>query len=167
MLCYKYMPWDYWFDSVLMGRLKLSVPSEFNDPFDCDGDVVGSYRQSVIDDWIDKNFEPSEELPTCEMLKSAFLLTYQEHKHVNDWQMMVEEMKVECNRKEAERVGCPVEKWAAMSVKECIAFRKQAKAHTLICVTLVSVVGGLIALNIAGDVVMECDGTLDASRISA
>ena len=79
MLCYKYMPWDYWFDSVLMGRLKLSVPSEFNDPFDCDGDVVGSYRQSVIDDWVDKNFEPSEELPTREMFKSAFLLTYQEH----------------------------------------------------------------------------------------
>ena len=31
-------------------------------------------------------------------------------------------------RKEAEKVGCPVEKWAKMSVKERSAFRREAKA---------------------------------------
>ena len=43
--------------------------------------------------------------------------------------MTVEEMKAERNRKQAEKVGCPVEKWAKMSVKERIAFRKQAKSQ--------------------------------------
>ena len=31
-------------------------------------------------------------------------------------------------RKEAEKVGCPVEKWAAMTVKERCAYRKALKA---------------------------------------
>ena len=40
----------------------------------------------------------------------------------------VEEMKAERNRKQAEKVGCPVEKWAKMSVKERAAFRREVKA---------------------------------------
>lgn len=48
MLCYKYMPWRYWFDTILVGRIKASKPSEFNDPFDCVGTVAGRLSEDAL-----------------------------------------------------------------------------------------------------------------------
>lgn len=57
MLCYKYMPWEYWFDTILAGRIKASKPSEFNDPFDCVGAIEGRLSEDAAREFADKSCE--------------------------------------------------------------------------------------------------------------
>ncbi len=79
MLCYKYIPWEYWFESVLMGRFKMSRPKEFNDPFDCIDAVKGNLPEAAIDAFVDKNFVPDDDFPTREVFKAAYMKVYLEH----------------------------------------------------------------------------------------
>ena len=54
MLCYKYMTWEYSFDTILVGRIKASKPSEFYDPFDCMGTIGGQLSENAERGFADK-----------------------------------------------------------------------------------------------------------------
>ena len=49
------MPWEYWFDTILAGRIKASKPSEFNDPFDCVGAIEGQLSEDAAREFADKS----------------------------------------------------------------------------------------------------------------
>ena len=53
MLCYKYMPYKRFKESILPGGafIKVSRPSEFNDPFDCVGVVEGELSNNVAKEY--------------------------------------------------------------------------------------------------------------------
>ena len=48
MRCYRYMPFEYCVQTILSGRFKVAKPSDFNDPFDCIGNVCGVPPQNVL-----------------------------------------------------------------------------------------------------------------------
>ena len=49
MLCYKYMSYERFVESILPGGafIKVSRPCEFNDPFDCFGILKGDFNENV------------------------------------------------------------------------------------------------------------------------
>jgi hypothetical protein len=51
------MTWEHWFDTILVGRIKASKPSEFNDPFDCVGTIEGRLSENAAGEFADKSCE--------------------------------------------------------------------------------------------------------------
>jgi hypothetical protein len=79
MILYKYMPWEYWIDSVLKGRFKMGRPIEFNDPFECIYAVSGTLSEDYINTFVNENFVCSNELPTREKFKEVFKQEYRNY----------------------------------------------------------------------------------------
>ena len=79
MLLYKYMPWKYWFDSVLMGQFKMTRPDAFNDPFDCINAVCGWLPDSVVEEAVDCLYTQDEDFQSRETFKKLFLQVYPGH----------------------------------------------------------------------------------------
>lgn len=79
MLLYKYMPWEYWFDSVLMGRFKMTRPNAFNDPFDCINAVCGRLPDWVVEEFVDHNYKQDEDFQSREDFRKYFLQVYPSH----------------------------------------------------------------------------------------
>lgn len=55
MLLIRHIPYEYWKEAALEGRLKISKPSEFNDPYDCVGHGGGLISYDVLDRWAENN----------------------------------------------------------------------------------------------------------------
>ena len=73
------MPWEYWFESVLMGRFKMGRPMEFNDPFESACAMVGRLSERAIDSWVDRNYKCDDDFPNREVFKAAYEDVYSEH----------------------------------------------------------------------------------------
>ena len=79
MLCYKYMSWCHWLDTMLMCRIKASKPSEFNDPFDCVGAISGQLPKDAEDKYIDQCYQkyaPAMGKEMEEEFKNTFASVY-------------------------------------------------------------------------------------------
>lgn len=87
MLCYKYMPYERFKESILPGGafIKVSRPSEFNDPFDCVGRVEGEFSNSVAKEYCSMFCSEIAMEPYAVFAKAHFTASMQYRHFFDEW----------------------------------------------------------------------------------
>ena len=87
MLCYKYMPYKRFKESILPGGafIKVSRPSEFNDPFDCVGVVEGELSNNVAKEYCSMFCSEIAMEPYAVFARAHFTASMQYRHFFDEW----------------------------------------------------------------------------------